>query len=216
MTGASFRPAEAFELSADLRYESARWEDDLNSRRLSDGVLVDARASWRFAENAELYLAAESDLQMVLGHIDEVQPGLVVVDSVQLMRGRGAREKRDEVDRAAEGMVRLARENDVAVLLLSQLSRESERRDDKRPLLSDLRESGTLEQVADAVFMVHQEWLYLNLDSKHSEVQAAYRKAFGIADLLVRKNKHGRRGDLKLRWNATTATYQNARLADRY
>lgn len=141
---------------------------------------------------------------------------LVVVDYVQLMRERGAREKRDEVDRAVEGMVRLARENDVAVLLLSQLSRESERRDDKRPLLSDLRESGTLEQVADAVFMVHQEWLYLNPDSKHQEVQAAYRKAFGIADLLVRKNKHGRRGDLKLRWNATTATYQNARLADRY
>src|SRR6185369_7993236 len=76
---------------------------------------------------------------------------LVVVDYVQLMRERGAREKRDEVDRAVEGMVRLARENDVAVLLLSQLSRESERRDDKRPLLSDLRESGTLEQVADAV-----------------------------------------------------------------
>lgn len=141
---------------------------------------------------------------------------LVVVDYVQLMRERGAREKRDEVDRAAEGLVRLARESDAAVLLLSQLSRESERRDDKRPLLSDLRESGTLEQVADAVFMVHQEWLYLNPDSKHQEVQAAYRKAFGIADLLVRKNKHGRRGDLKLRWNATTATYQNARLADRY
>lgn len=141
---------------------------------------------------------------------------LVVVDYVQLMRERGAREKRDEVDRAAEGMVRLARESDVAVLLLSQLSRESERRDDKRPLLADLRESGTLEQVADAVFMVHQEWLYLNPESKHSEVQAAYRKAFGIADLLVRKNKHGRRGDLKLRWNATTATYQNARLADKY
>jgi replicative DNA helicase len=141
---------------------------------------------------------------------------LVVVDYVQLMRERGAREKREEVDRAVEGLVRLARESEVAVLLLSQLSRESERRDDKRPLLSDLRESGTLEQVADAVFMVHQEWLYLNPDSKHSEVQAAYRKAFGIADLLVRKNKHGRRGDLKLRWNATTATYQNARLADRY
>jgi replicative DNA helicase len=141
---------------------------------------------------------------------------LVVVDYVQLMRERGAREKRDEVDRAAEGMVRLAREQNVAVLLLSQLSRESERRDDKRPLLSDLRESGTLEQVADAVFMVHQEWLYLNPDSKHEEVKAAYRKAFGIADLLVRKNKHGARGDLKLRWNATTATYQNASLKDRY
>jgi replicative DNA helicase len=141
---------------------------------------------------------------------------LVVVDYVQLMRERGAREKREEVDRAAEGMVRLAREADVAVLLLSQLSRESERRDDKRPMLSDLRESGTLEQVADQVLMVHQEWLYLNPDSKHEEVKAAYRKAFNVADLLVRKNKHGQRGDLKLAWNPMTATYRNAALKDRY
>jgi len=113
-------------------------------------------------------------------------------------------------------MVRLARENDVAVLLLSQLSRESERRDDKRPLLSDLRESGTLEQVADAVFMVHQEWLYLNPESKHEEVKASYRKAFNVADLLVRKNKHGGRCDVKLSWNPMTATYRNASLKDRY
>jgi len=47
-------------LSADVRYESARWEDDLNSRRLSAGVQLDARASWRFMENAEVYLAAEN------------------------------------------------------------------------------------------------------------------------------------------------------------
>jgi vitamin B12 transporter len=58
--GASVRPAEAFELSADLRYESARWEDDLNTRRLSAGVQVDARASWRFAENLEAFVAAEN------------------------------------------------------------------------------------------------------------------------------------------------------------
>jgi outer membrane receptor protein involved in Fe transport len=58
--GASFRPAEAFELSADVRYESARWEDDLNSRRLSAGVSVDARASWRFAPNLEAFVAAEN------------------------------------------------------------------------------------------------------------------------------------------------------------
>jgi len=58
--GASVRPAEAFELSADLRYESARWEDDLNTRRLSAGIQVDARASWRFAQNLEAFVAAEN------------------------------------------------------------------------------------------------------------------------------------------------------------
>ena len=58
--GATFRPVEALMVSTDIRYESARWEDDLNSRRLSAGVQVDARAAWRFARNAEVYLAAEN------------------------------------------------------------------------------------------------------------------------------------------------------------
>jgi len=58
--GVSFQPLEAFGVSADLRYESARWEDDLNSRRLSAGLQLDARATWRFAEHAEVYLAAEN------------------------------------------------------------------------------------------------------------------------------------------------------------
>jgi vitamin B12 transporter len=58
--GATVRPTYTFALSADLRYESARWEDDLNSRRLSAGVQLDARASWRFAENLEAFVAAEN------------------------------------------------------------------------------------------------------------------------------------------------------------
>lgn len=58
--GVDVRPAAAFGLSADLRYESGRWEDDLNSRRLSAGLQLDARATWRFAEHAEVYLAAEN------------------------------------------------------------------------------------------------------------------------------------------------------------
>jgi len=58
--GLSFQPLAAFGLSADLRYESARWEDDLNSRRLSPGLQLDARATWRFADHAEVYLAAEN------------------------------------------------------------------------------------------------------------------------------------------------------------
>jgi replicative DNA helicase len=141
---------------------------------------------------------------------------LVVVDYVQLMQEKGSRDKRAEVDAAVEGLVRLARDEDVALLLLSQLSRESERRDDKRPLLSDLRESGSLEQAAYAVWMVHQEWLYLNPESKSAEVRAAYEKAFNMGEVLVRKNKNGRKGDVRLRWNAPTATYQSLSLKERY
>ena len=58
--GLNFRPTDAVTLTTDVRYESARWEDDLNSRRLSAGVQVDARAGWRFADNAELYFAVEN------------------------------------------------------------------------------------------------------------------------------------------------------------
>jgi len=58
--GVNFRPADALTLATDVRYESARWEDDLNSRRLSAGVQLDARATWRFADHAEVYLAAEN------------------------------------------------------------------------------------------------------------------------------------------------------------
>lgn len=58
--GGAWRPAEAWEVSADVRYESARWEDDLNTRRLSAGVQLDARAAWRFAADAELFVAAEN------------------------------------------------------------------------------------------------------------------------------------------------------------
>lgn len=58
--GMGFRPLDALRLSADLRYESARWEDDLNSRRLSAGVQFDTRAAWSFAANAEVYVAAEN------------------------------------------------------------------------------------------------------------------------------------------------------------
>jgi outer membrane receptor protein involved in Fe transport len=58
--GGSYRPAEAFEVSADIRYESARWEDDLNTRRLGSGVQVDARAAWRFAQGLEAFVAAEN------------------------------------------------------------------------------------------------------------------------------------------------------------
>lgn len=136
---------------------------------------------------------------------------LVVIDYVQLMREKGSRDKREEVDRAAESMVKMARDEGLAVLLLSQLSRESEKRDDKRPMLSDLRESGTLEQVADAVFMVHQEWRYLNPE-KHEK---AYKACLNIGELLVRKNKHGRQGEIKLKWDADVATYRDLSLREK-
>jgi replicative DNA helicase len=141
---------------------------------------------------------------------------LVVVDYVQLISERGSRDSRAEVETAMKGLVQVARDEDIALLLLSQLSRDSEKRDDKRPMLSDLRESGRLEQDAYAVWMVHQEWRYLNPESKSAEVRAAFEKAKGVGEVLVRKNKNGRTGDVRLRWDGRTATYRPLTLRERY
>mgnify|MGYP000087064127 FL=1 len=98
--GLAVRPMAAISLSADLRYESARWEDDLNTRRLGAGVQLDARASWRFMDNAEVYLAAEniSDEKLEVGETaDGVEsysaPRTVRIGSTSLPRLRDFRSR---------------------------------------------------------------------------------------------------------------------------
>ena len=126
---------------------------------------------------------------------------LVVVDYVQLMRIQDremrTRDKGDEVARCAEQLAALAREEKVSVLLLSQLSRDCEKRDDKRPMLSDLRESGVLEQVADVVMFCYRESLYQR-GGNDAE-----------ATIVIGKNKHGSTGEAVVAWDSSTATYRD-------
>lgn len=124
---------------------------------------------------------------------------LVIVDYLQLVRAPGVAlsDRRIQVELVGEALAGLARSEGIAVLAVSQLSRECERRDDKRPLLSDLRESGALEQLADAVVFVYRDEVY-NGDSADS----------GTTELLVRKNKNGRTGMIRLAWDAQTATHR--------
>jgi replicative DNA helicase len=111
---------------------------------------------------------------------------LIVIDYLQLMHGGRQESRVQEVSDISSGLKAIAKELQVPVLALSQLSRESERRENKRPQLSDLRDSGSIEQDADVVLFLYREGMHnREIDRSHT-------------DLLVSKNRNGPIGDLKL------------------
>ncbi len=142
--------------------------------------------------------------------------GLVVVDYLQLLQGSGrASDNRvNEISEISRGLKTLAKELGVPVIALSQLSRAVESRDDKRPMLSDLRESGSIEQDADMVWFVFREDYYVAAkepkrpvegdDAKthdaHATWAAEMERVYGIAELLVAKQRHGSTGKVPLRF----------------
>lgn len=140
---------------------------------------------------------------------------LVVIDYAQLLRGeRGVRyESREhQISAIAQGAQRLAGDEGVTVLLLSQLNRESEKRDDKRPGLADLRGSGELEQCADVVLMVHRPEFYLDKqrESGNSNVDRQLELWRGKGQILLEKGKNMRApNSTVLQWDGKSATYRD-------
>ncbi len=130
---------------------------------------------------------------------------MVVVDYIQLMRAANFRDGRvQEISEITQGLKALAKELSVPVLALSQLSRAVESRDDKKPLLSDLRESGSIEQDADVVMFVFRESYYLKNKEprpatvEHAEWQAKMNEISHLAELLILKQRHGPTGTVML------------------
>ena len=126
--------------------------------------------------------------------------GLVVVDYLQLMRSRhgGADDNRvQEVSSISRSMKGLARELNVPVMALSQLSRAPEQRTDKRPMLSDLRESGSIEQDADVVIFLYREGYYNKTDTT------------GLSEIIVAKNRNGPTGTINLRFRPELTRFEN-------
>ncbi len=154
--------------------------------------------------------------------------GLVVVDYLQLLQGSGrSNDNRvNEISEISRGLKTLAKELNVPVIALSQLSRAVEQRDDKRPMLSDLRESGSIEQDADMVWFVYREDYYVAAkepkqpvdgdDPKIHEAHEAWamdmERVHGLAELIVAKQRHGATGKVRLKFEARITRFSD--LAD--
>jgi replicative DNA helicase len=125
---------------------------------------------------------------------------LVIVDYLQLLRADRKMDRYETVTEISKSLKEMAKDNNLAVFALSQLSREVEKRPDKRPQLSDLRESGQVEQDADAVLFFLRPEYYLRTeepapnDPKHAEWQVALDKCQGRIELIAAKRRNGQTG----------------------
>ncbi len=150
--------------------------------------------------------------------------GLIVVDYLQLMKGTKKYENRvQEISEITQGLKSVAKELDVPILALSQLSRAVEQREDKRPHLSDLRESGTIEQDADVVAFIYRQEYYeeraepqssgtessVSFHEKYLKWQENLKSCKNIADVIVAKQRHGPIGTLQLRFEAKFTKFSN-------
>lgn len=120
--------------------------------------------------------------------------GLIIIDYLQLIEGSGRESRQQEVSEISRQLKKLAMELNVPVIALSQLSRSVEQRQDKRPILSDLRESGSLEQDADIVAFLYREDYYRSEDGEDEEEQ----EEDNVVEVLIEKNRSGARGSVKL------------------
>ena len=143
---------------------------------------------------------------------------LIVVDYIQLMRAPSSNRNDNRVQEVSEitqGLKALAKELKVPVLALSQLSRAVESRDDKKPQLSDLRESGSIEQDADVVMFVYREAYYLeNKQPKlgsieHAEWQSKMNDVNGLADIILGKQRHGPTGTVKVEFEGIYTKFKD-------
>lgn len=157
--------------------------------------------------------------------------GLIVVDYLQLMQGskRSQENRVNEISEISRGLKTLAKELEVPVIALSQLSRAVEQREDKRPMLSDLRESGSIEQDADMVWFIFREDYYVasrepkvpqhDDDAKSHEAHAAWQaemeRVFGLAELIIAKQRHGATGKVRLRFEPKITRFSDLAEDDR-
>ena len=171
--------------------------------KIAEAASTLSRLDIRIDDNPLLTVA---DMNAKCRRLDNL--GLVVIDYLQLMTSAGGKgysgENRQQAVSDISRMLKImAKELQVPVLCLSQLSRANEKREDKRPMLSDLRESGSIEQDADIVMFIYRDDYY-NSDSEKRNV----------AECIVAKNRHGETGKVELRWMPEYTSFET--LENRY
>ncbi|MCV3769475.1 MAG: replicative DNA helicase, partial [Wolbachia pipientis] len=143
---------------------------------------------------------------------------VVFIDYLQLIRGTTKRSNENrvqEISEVTQGLKAIAKELDIPILALSQLSRSVEQRDDKKPQLADLRDSGSIEQDADIVMFLYREEYYElrkqpnEGSSKHREWQEKMEKIRNIAELIIAKQRNGPIGSVKLYFDSNRGTFKD-------
>ena len=142
---------------------------------------------------------------------------MIVVDYIQLMKGTFNNKdgRVQEISEITQGLKAIAKELSVPVVALSQLSRAVEQRDDKKPQLSDLRESGSIEQDADVVMFVYREAYYLERKEprpatvEHAEWQAKMNEISNLAEIIIGKQRHGPTGNVMLEFEAMFTKFKD-------
>lgn len=172
-------------------------------RRIVDGTCTELE--WRALTMAAkeiseypLHMDDSSPLRLSNLHskIVKVKPDVVFVDYLQLMSAGNSYSREQEVGELSRGLKQLAKRHRIPIVALSQLSRGLEKRPDKTPMLSDLRESGSIEQDADQVIFVHRPGYY-DAAAPQDEAQ-----------IIVAKNRHGAQGIAWARWEAETVSFK--------
>ena len=144
--------------------------------------------------------------------------GLIIVDYLQLLSGSSRRSSENRVQEITEITTRLkalAKELNVPIIALSQLSRQVENREDKRPQLADLRESGSIEQDADVVMFLFREEYYLERTEPRPNTpeylswQEEMDKVMGLADAIIAKQRHGPTGTVRMHFQADVTRFSD-------
>ncbi len=146
---------------------------------------------------------------------------MIIVDYIQLMRGTSFNKdgRVQEISQITQGLKAIAKELSIPVVALSQLSRQVEQRDDHKPQLSDLRESGSIEQDADVVMFVYREGYYLQRKEpreatvEHAEWQAKMNEVAHLAEIIIGKQRHGPVGKVTLEFEEQFTKFKDTQLS---
>ncbi len=190
----------------------------INGYRLKNGCLkpIEERAAMIAKNNYNTRLFIDDPASITVANLESKIKRLVskhgvkvvIIDYLQKMKPTNARDSRErQVGGIAEDLKTLAKKYQIVVIVLCQLSRENEKRQDKRPLLSDLRDSGSIEQESDVVMFVHRDDYYLEKEAEpphspnYNRWLEAYQRSKGKAYILIGKNRNGETGESEMKFD---------------